>query len=82
VGLQVIGELGDDPDAFYQRTRLRLDQLNVKLLDWGQAGENARVVEKLRQRTAKVCASLPEGDEGRANCERFLKPAAPARRGA
>jgi thiol-disulfide isomerase/thioredoxin len=82
VGLQVIGELGEDPDAFYQRTRLRLDQLSTKLLDWGQSGDAAKVVEELRHRTAAICAGLPEGDEGRANCERFLKPAAPARQGA
>jgi hypothetical protein len=82
VGLQVIGELGEDQDAFYQRTRLRLDQLSAKLLDWGQSGEAAKVVEKLRKRTMPICAGLPEGDEGRANCERFLKPASPANRGA
>ena len=82
VGLQVIGELGEDPDAFYQRTRLRLDQLSAKLLAWGTSGEPANVVEKLRQRTSVICAGLPEGDEGRANCEHFLKPASPATRGA
>ncbi len=82
VGLQVIGELGEDPDAFYQRTRLRLDQLSTKLLDWGQSGDAAKVVDKLRNSTAEICAGLPEGDEGRANCERFLKPASPARQGA
>lgn len=82
VGLQVIGELGEDPDAFYQRTRLRLDQLSTKLLDWGRSGDAAQVVERLRNRTAGICAGLPEGDEGRANCERFLKPASPATQGA
>ena len=82
VGLQVIDELGEDPDAFYQRTRLRLDQLSTRLLDWGQSGDAAKVVAKLRNRTAAICAGLPEGNEGRANCERFLKPASPARQGA
>jgi len=82
VGLQVIGELGEDPDAFYQRTRLRLDQLSTRLLDWGQSGDAAKVVDKLRSSTAAICAGLPEGDEGRASCERFLKPAAPATQGA
>jgi hypothetical protein len=81
-GLQVIGELDGAPDAFYQRTRVRLDQLSAKLLDWGRTGDRARVVEKLRQRTAEVCAGLPEGDAGRTNCERFLKGAAPATQGA
>jgi hypothetical protein len=82
VGLQVIGELGEAPDAFYQRTRVRLDQLSASLLDWGRQGDRAKVIEKLRRRTAEVCAGLPEGDEGRANCERFLRPVAPATLGA
>ena len=81
-GLQLIGELGDAPDAFYQRTRVRLDQLSAKLLDWGKTGERVKVVEKLRRRTAEVCAGLPDGDQGRASCERFLKPAPPATQGA
>jgi protein disulfide-isomerase len=81
-GLQVIGELEGAPDAFYQRTRVRLDQLSAKLLDWGKTGERAKVVEKLRRRTAEVCAGLPDGDQGRASCERFLKPAPPATQGA
>lgn len=78
VGLEVLGELDGSPDAFYQRTRMRLEQLSAKLLEWGQAPERAPVVEKLRTRTGEICKGLPEGDEGRKNCENFLKPAAPA----
>ena len=81
-GLAVLGELDGSPDAFYQRTRIRLDELNGKLLDWGKDGERAAVVAKLRERTVQICAGLPEGDAGRANCERFLNPAAKASRGA
>jgi thiol-disulfide isomerase/thioredoxin len=77
-GLEVLGELDDSPDAFYQRTRMRLEQLNTKLLDWGQKGERAKVIEALRARAAEICRGLPEGDDGRRNCEGFLKPAAPA----
>jgi len=76
-GLDVIGELDDSPDAFYQRTRMRLEQLNTRLLDWGQGADRARVIEKLRARTAEICRGLPEGDAGRRNCESFLKPSAP-----
>lgn len=75
-GLEVIGELDDSPDAFYQRTRMRLEQLSAKLLEWGQAPDRAPVIEKLRSRTSEICKGLPEGDEGRRNCENFLKPAA------
>jgi thiol-disulfide isomerase/thioredoxin len=81
-GLQLIGELGQAPDAFYQRTRMRLEQLSVKLLEWGEAGDRAKVITTLRGRAQEVCRGLPDGDEGRQNCERFLKPAAPATQGA
>jgi thioredoxin-related protein len=77
-GLEVIGELDDSPDAFYQRTRLRLEQLSTKLLEWGQSPERAPVIERLRNRTDEICKGLPEGDAGRKNCESFLKPAAAA----
>jgi thioredoxin-related protein len=77
-GLEVIGELDGSPDAFYQRTRSRLEQLNTKLLDWGQGAEREKVIETLRARTAEICRRLPEGDPGRRNCESFLRPAAPA----
>ena len=77
-GLSVLGELDGSPDAFYQRTRMRLEQLNTKLLDWGKQGEAAKVVETLRARTSSICQKLPEADAGRKNCERFLNPAAQA----
>jgi thiol-disulfide isomerase/thioredoxin len=81
-GLQVIGELGQSPDAFYQRTRMRLEQLSTKLLEWGEAGERAKVIETLRGRAQEICKGLPDGDEGRRNCESFLKADPQASRGA
>jgi thiol-disulfide isomerase/thioredoxin len=77
-GLDVLGELDDAPDAFYQRTRMRLDQLSAKLLEWGSDTERAQVIERLRSRTAEICRDMPPEDEGRRNCERFLNPAATA----
>jgi len=74
----VLGELDDSPDAFYQRTRLRLEQLSTKLLDWGKTGERAKVIENLRNRAGEICRGMREGDQGRSSCESFLKPAAPA----
>ena len=81
-GLRVIGELGQSPDAFYQRTRMRLEQLSTKLLEWGEAGERAKVIETLRGRAQEICKGLPDGDEGRRNCESFLKADPQASRGA
>jgi thiol-disulfide isomerase/thioredoxin len=71
-GLSVIGELDGSPDAFYQRTRMRLEQLDTKLLEWGQTGEASKVIDTLRARTSEICRKLPEKDTGRANCEKFL----------
>ncbi len=81
-GLAVLGELDGSPDAFYQRTRMRLEQLSTKLLDWGGTAERAKVIDALRTRTGEICRGMPEGDEGRGNCERFLAPVATATAGA
>jgi len=79
VALEVLGELDDSPDAFYQRTRQRLEQLSKRLLEWSSTGEaRAGVVARLRERSGEMCRQLPAEDEGRRNCERFLSPAPPA----
>jgi thioredoxin-related protein len=72
-GLEVLGELDGSPDAFYQRTRMRLEQLSGQLLDWGKSGEAAKAVDTLRARTQEICRKLPEADDGRAACEGFLR---------
>jgi protein disulfide-isomerase len=72
-GLEVLGELDHSPDAFYQRTRMRLERLNGQLLAWGKTGDAAKAVDAMRARTQEICQKLPEGDEGRAACEGFLK---------
>ncbi|HEX9207991.1 MAG TPA: thioredoxin family protein [Steroidobacteraceae bacterium] len=79
-GLAVLGELDGSPDAFYQRTRMRLEQLDAKLLEWGKTGEAAKVVATLRARTRSICSKLPADDPGRRNCEKFLNPPAAATR--
>jgi hypothetical protein len=78
VGLELLGELDDSPDAFYQRTRLRLEQLSTKLLDWGKTGDRSKVIESLRNRAGEICRGMLEGDEGRPSCEGFLNSGAPA----
>ncbi|HWJ04557.1 MAG TPA: thioredoxin family protein [Steroidobacteraceae bacterium] len=77
-GLSVLGELDGSPDAFYQRTRMRLEQLDTKLLEWGHDGDAAKVVARLRARTSEICGKLPAEDPGRQSCEKFLNPAAKA----
>jgi thioredoxin-like negative regulator of GroEL len=75
-GLSVIGELDGTPDAFYQRTRMRLEKLDSSLREWGKEGAAAQAVSRLRERTGEICRKLPENDPGRSNCEKFLNPAA------
>ncbi len=80
-GLQLIDELGASPDAFYQRTRIRLESLDEKLREWSKdSAARASVIETLRARTRAICEDLPESEESRRNCERFLNPAVPATR--
>jgi thiol-disulfide isomerase/thioredoxin len=81
-GLAVLGELDGAPDAFYQRTRMRLEQLDTRLLEWGRDGDAARVVATLRARTRQICDKLPVDDPGRRRCESFLNPAAKANQAA
>jgi thiol-disulfide isomerase/thioredoxin len=76
VGLEVLGELGESPDAFYQRTQMRLENLNGKLLEWGDTSARRAVLEHFRTRTDQICRRLPSEDAGRQNCESFLKEAA------
>ena len=71
-GLSVLGELDGSPDAFYQRTRMRLEQLDTRLLEWGRTGAAAKVLDTLRARVGEICRKLPEKDVGRTNCEKFL----------
>jgi thiol-disulfide isomerase/thioredoxin len=77
VGLEMLGELDDAPDAFYQRTRMRLERLSAELLEWGTGPERQAVIERLRGRTAAICADLGADDAARGHCERFLRPASP-----
>ena len=81
-GLDVLGDLERTPDAFYQRTRIRLERLDTQLLDWSEPGERARVIRALRARTEEICRKLPAGDQSRHNCEAFLRPVPHAARGA
>lgn len=73
----VLGELKDQPDAFYERTAARLERMSSKLLAWqrGKDAERARVLAALRTQRDGLCAALPPGDAQRATCEGLLAPA-------
>ena len=76
----VLGELKGQPDAFYERTVIRLDRMSGKLLQWQQGKpQRAAVVAELRSQRDALCAALPAEDPQRASCEGLLAPARPAR---
>ena len=73
----MLGELDGAPDAFYQRTRMRLEQLDSEAAGMGhRRARRPGCIETLRARTGEICRKLPAQDPGRANCEKFLAPAA------
>lgn len=58
---QVLGELAGQPDSYRQRTRQRLEGLGEELADWSSSHNGAKTLEKLRTRTAEVCAGQDSG---------------------
>ena len=91
VGLEVLGELDDSPDAFYQRTQMRLENLNGKLLEWGTGGrarqghrDAARTYRRDLPRPARgrrgpaQLRRLPQARRG-SHCERVIQYLTPAR---
>lgn len=77
---EVLGELDGQPDAFYDRTRTRLETMSVKLLGWAAAPPRKAVLERLRARRDTLCRALPAADPQRAPCAALFEPAALRRR--
>jgi protein disulfide-isomerase len=51
----VIDELGKSPDAYYQRTRVKVGAWGDKLAGWSKANNGGDVLGRLRARMADVC---------------------------
>ena len=72
----VLGELKDQPDAFYDRTARSLERMSGKLLAWSHGAERAAVLGRLRAQRDGLCTALPANDAQRATCEGlFVAPA-------
>lgn len=76
--LALLGELDGQRDALYDRTRVRLERMSTKLLDWADVGGHDAVLARLRARRDTLCAALPAADPQRAACTALFE--VPARR--
>lgn len=73
---QMLHELGEHPDAMYQRTRQRLLKLDKALRQWSAAHDGATTLQTLRGEAAPVCAKLPADAPAQSACQSFLAGAA------
>lgn len=71
VSLQLLTELANHPDSYYQRTRLRLARVGSQLAAWSASTGNDAVMVRLKTAMAQVCVQLPAASEARAACERW-----------
>jgi len=77
--LRVFGELrANAADAFYQRTRQRLERLAARFAEWNAGGQHAAALLSIKAGVGAICASIEEGKASRATCETFLERAYPA----
>jgi thiol-disulfide isomerase/thioredoxin len=73
--LRVFDELKENaPDAFYQRTRQRLEVLTTRFAEWNEAGKHRQSMAVIRRSVGEICATIEDGNASRANCEAFLDP--------
>ena len=67
-----VSELGAEPDAFFNRVVSTMERLETALLEWNADGSYDASLVRIRAAVLKVCATIPAGDQSRANCESFL----------
>ena len=75
---QLVGELADAPDIFYERNARSLNRLGSKLLAWNKEGKHKAAFDRLHARLDGVCAKLPANDGQKAVCQGVLDPKRPA----
>ena len=68
----VIGELGKNPDGYYQRTRVKVAAWGDEVREWSRAHHGKAVLAKLDKAMAGVCAKQ---GEAATECRAWAKPA-------
>lgn len=72
VAVQIIGELEQQPSAFYQRTRMRFERLDEALSQWAENHDADAEREEIANAMKPVCVQLPEKSETRFSCEELF----------
>ena len=70
--VQLLDEVAATPGGYYQRTRLRLAELDSLLRRWGSAQHQSALLSRLHARLQPACAGLEESSQARDSCTRFL----------
>ena len=71
----MLTELGNTPDAFYERNRAALERLGRKLAQWNSDGRHEATLKTVGRQLAGICARLPAADAQRAACQNVLDTA-------
>lgn len=69
---RVIDELGQYPDSYHQRTRVRFEGLEANLTDWSKANHGAKVLKRLQSHMHLVCPTKQTDDASRSACGAWL----------
>jgi thioredoxin-related protein len=69
----VLHELNDTQNAFYERNRHALEKLGHKFAEWNKAGTHQAALERVQSQLDGVCAKLPAEDVQRTTCQGVLE---------
>ncbi len=73
--IRVFDELSGQDNAFYQRTKARLGQLDGRFREWNEDGAHSDSIRLIRAKMQTICSSIPEPAESRLTCDSFLAEA-------
>ncbi|MBI3230191.1 MAG: thioredoxin family protein [Burkholderiales bacterium] len=71
----VLQELSNTPDAFYDRNRSALERTGRKLTNWNLDGKHQKTFSAVQAQLDDLCNKLPKNDAERATCKAILTPA-------
>lgn len=69
---QVVAEVANTQNAFYERSRRSLERLVGKLKGWNKGNAHQASVNRISQGLATVCDKLPAGDAQKPVCQGLL----------
>lgn len=72
LAVELIQNLGESSDAFYNRNAKRLDTMSDKLQEWNEGGQHNTVIFAIRNNMQALCIKLKPGSEEYSRCDSFL----------